>query len=211
MSDQPRSLKDLLSPELTAGVLEGEVTPEPALRKDDVCILVAGLRGYAEWCESRDPMGVGTALCALYAPLLECLARRGGTLDRFLAGGLIGLFGAPIHETGEHDQALHCALEMVAAADRVGPENSLPPLAIAIATGPVAVGFIGGGPALCYTAVGDVVNVALSLQRYACCTDARVVASEAFVRAASKPDEAGMLAAVQLDDRKEPVQAFRLA
>ena len=161
----------------------------------EICVLSVGIVNYPALCESTDPMAVVSRLNALYDSLTTMLYNHDGTCDKFVDGGLLALFGAPYSIPDTCGSAAACALEMAA----------IDGLAIGVAHGRAAVGYIGSDKALAYTAIGDVVNVAIGLRHAAQHAGTRVYAS-----AAVQPRSDDWID-VRIDGRNALVQACCLA
>jgi len=98
-----------------------------------------------------------------------------GTISSYLTDGFVALFGAPIAHEDHARRAVLAALGIKRRIAEAGVPNapSAAPgvatrevtLTMTLHTGPVAVGQLGSGPSRRPTAVGDAINLLVSLQR----------------------------------------------
>jgi DNA-binding SARP family transcriptional activator/class 3 adenylate cyclase len=140
-----------------------EVAPPPSVREERrlVTVLFADLSAGQE----LDPESAQAMLAPHVARVRAELERFGGTIDRFVGGALLAVFGAPVAHEDDPERAVRAALgvvELVRALGRDAPE--LEPVARAgIATGEALVRL--GAPASAGDALvqGGVVGAALRL------------------------------------------------
>ncbi len=164
---EERRLKELfskyLSPQVMNQVLRG---PRPDLngQRQTITVLIADLRGFTAFAESKTPEEVVKILNCHLSLMTDIIFTYGGTLDKFLGDAVLALFGAPLSQRDHAQRALAAAL----AISKLFSENSkYLPVGIGLSTGEAMIGNIGGGKRLEYTAVGDTVNIAARLQELA--------------------------------------------
>ena len=165
------------------------------LELKEICVLSAGIVGYPALCESTEPLAVASRLNALYESLTTMLYNHDGICDKFVDGGLVALFGAPVEIPDMCGSAAACALEMA----------EIDGLAIGVAHGRAAIGYIGSRTTQSYTAIGDVVNVAIGLRHAAQQLGACVYASAAVHSSSDDWID------VRIEGRNALVRAYRLA
>jgi class 3 adenylate cyclase len=133
----------------------------------------------------------------------------GGVVDKFVGDLIMVLFGAPVSTGRDAEQAVACALAMLAERRRMN-EGAAHPLevGIGIATGDVVAGCMGSEQRQSYTVLGHRVNLASRLCSVAglgeIMTDAET--------ARDLPDHLPVTAAepMRLKGLSEPVEAYRV-
>ncbi|MFO7168617.1 MAG: GAF domain-containing protein [Chloroflexota bacterium] len=140
---------------------------EPAER--DVVVLIADLRGYTSLTEGLEPrVLVEQVLNRYFTAMIDVLYRHGGTIDKFLGDGFIGLFGVPIAREDDLERSLVAAVDLQRAFAELqrGWREELDleiGMGIGLGYGRAVVGHIGSAQRLDYTVIGDVVNIASRL------------------------------------------------
>jgi adenylate cyclase len=164
--EQERNLCDqlqrTLSPDVAARVVGGGLVVERGRAAlSDVTVLISGIRGFTAICEGADPRSMVGLLDEHFEQMAAILLANGGTLEKFMGDGLIGLFGPPALPADAAFRATACALEMQRAMR--APHR----IAIGLHSGEVATGFLGSSQVLKYAAIGDTMNTAVRLQSIA--------------------------------------------
>jgi DNA-binding SARP family transcriptional activator/class 3 adenylate cyclase/tetratricopeptide (TPR) repeat protein len=151
-----------------------------------------------------DPEQLRPVLAPHHARVLSELQRFGGTVDRFVGGAVLAVFGAPVAHEDDPERAVRAALRVMELARELAqgaPE--LEPVARAgVATGEALVS-LGAEPAAGQAlAQGYVVEAALGLQRAA--HPGAVVVDEATARATRDAIEYQESEPVLLDGEPNP-------
>jgi adenylate cyclase len=100
--------------------------------------------------------------------MTEVLYRHGGTIDKFLGDGIIGVFGVPIAREDDVQRSLAAAADLQLAVAELQRtwwrELGLDiRMGVGLGYGRAVVGNIGSAQRLDYTVIGDVVNTASRL------------------------------------------------
>src|SRR5438067_12913391 len=125
-----------------------------------VTVLFADLSGFTSLSERLDPEEVRAFQNALFEALGQSIVRFGGFVAKYLGDAVMALFGAPVAHENDPQRALHAALDMLARARalsiqweaRLGQPVALH---VAVHTGPVVAGNLGGGSGAAYDVTGD--------------------------------------------------------
>ncbi|MEO0436928.1 MAG: adenylate/guanylate cyclase domain-containing protein [Pseudomonadota bacterium] len=137
-----------------------------------VTVLMADLRGFSELAGELEPEGLVGLLQPFFMRMTEVIHQYGGFVDKFLGDGVMALFGAPNLLESSELNALACAAEMQCAIDELNRRNAtlqIPPLfvGIGISSGEVMAGAFGSSEYREYTVLGDAVNLAARLEKFA--------------------------------------------
>lgn len=147
-----------------------------------VTVLFADLSGFTSLAERLDPEEVRAFQSALFEALSQAITRYDGFVAKFLGDAALAIFGAPVAHEDDPARALHAALDMLARSAKLSEqweERLGQPviLHIAVHTGPVVAGSLGGVTGAAYDVTGDTVNTASRLVGEA--TPGTILVSEA--------------------------------
>ncbi|MCA9706104.1 MAG: adenylate/guanylate cyclase domain-containing protein, partial [Myxococcales bacterium] len=171
-------------------------------------VLFSDVRGFTAFSESVQPEEVVAMLNRYLEAQAEVVDRHGGDIDKFVGDELMATFRGPDMES----QAVACAVEMVAAVDRINaalPEGS-PRLQVGVGVnaGEVILGAMGARNRMDYTVIGDAVNLGARLCSAA--EPGQVLVSAPVRIAAGNP--AGLrfeaLEPLRVKGKREPVEIF---
>ena len=131
--------------------------------RSEVSILFSDIRGFTRMSATMEPDEVVDMLNAYFAALVEAIFRCEGTVDKFIGDAILAVFGSPDPDPEHHRQALHAALAMQEAVQKLNAarrERNQPTceIGIGVHSGDVLHGFVGTQERLEFTVVGDAVN-----------------------------------------------------
>jgi DNA-binding SARP family transcriptional activator/tetratricopeptide (TPR) repeat protein len=208
---QDPSLEPSAEPPGEAATVEPLLEAEPWLGGERKTVTVA----YVELVESTTAGGADPELTRrLLARGIEVASgacdRHGGTVEGFIGGVLVAVFGLPAAHEDDALRAARAAVELreAVAALHAGPERDPRVRLVArvgINTGEVLVGDSAGGPA---AASGDAVTLAARLQQAA--GDGEVLVGETTRRLLGNAARVEPGAALVLDRRGRPATVWRL-
>ena len=171
----------------------------PAQRKQ-ATILFANVTGFTELAESLPETRMLDVLNILWQRLDSAITNNGGTIDKHMADGVLGVFGVPTAREDDAERAVRASLGMRAAlidflndVEALGAGENWQPflsnqdedpfsslqLSIGINTGPVIVGDVGNRDEV--TVIGDTVNVASRLQKHAASSGGILIAHDTYI------------------------------
>jgi adenylate cyclase len=131
--------------------------------RSEVSILFSDIRGFTRMSATMEPDDVVDMLNAYFAALVDAIFRCEGTVDKFIGDAILAVFGSPDPDPEHHRQALHAALAMQEAVQKLNAarkERNQPTceIGIGVHSGDVLHGFVGTQERLEFTVVGDAVN-----------------------------------------------------
>jgi len=189
---------------------------EPSLtapQSQAVTILMADLRGFSSLAGSTEPDALVEMLQPFFTEMTEIIHQHGGYIDKFLGDGIMALFGAP-QSTEEHlQQAVSCAAHMqdaMHAVNRGKAAMQIAPLYIGIglSSGQVMAGSFGSEKYYEYTVIGDAVNIAARLEKFA--LRGEVLLSDACYRALKPDVETDNGREIEVRGQSKPITVHKL-
>jgi len=160
-------LKRYLSPQLADYILKSD---DPDLFKShrrEITAIFLDLRGFTAFSDSAEPEEVIALLRSYHAEMGKLIFKFGGTVEHFVADGLMVFFNDPVPCQDHTEKAVRLSMGM---RDRVKElrtgwlqKGYDLDLGIGLAAGYAAVGNIGFEGQLDYSAVGNVTNLASRL------------------------------------------------
>jgi adenylate cyclase len=208
-----RAFSGYISRQVLETIMEkGEV---PALKGERrrITVLFADIRGFTTISEGMTPEEVVEVLNEFFDRMVEVLMRHKGTIDKFLGDGIMVIFGAPVDDPYQEQNAVMAAIEMqkelhnlCTAWETKGRQPIR--MGIGINSGPAIVGNIGSEDHMEYTAIGDTVNLASRLESATKELGLEIAVCEqtyAAVRPLFQWKPAGTIA---IRGRTEPVRAY---
>jgi adenylate cyclase len=187
--------------------------PHRDVDRRQVTVLFADLSGFTSLAERLDPEEVRAFQNVLFEALGQAISRYDGFVAKFLGDAALAFFGAPVAHEDDPERALHAALDMLARSARLSEQweaRLAQPvvLHVAVHTGPVVAGSLGGIGGAAYDVTGDTINTASRLLGEA--TPGTILVSEA-TRALTQHrfafDAAGELF---LRGKAGPMEVYRL-
>lgn len=160
-------LKRYLSPQLADHILKSD-DPDPfKSHRREITAIFLDLRGFTAFSDSAEPEEVIALLRSYHAEMGKLIFKFGGTVEHFVADGLMVFFNDPIPCQDHTEKAVRLSMGM---RDRVKElrtgwlqKGYDLDLGIGLAAGYAAVGNIGFEGQLDYSAVGNVTNLASRL------------------------------------------------
>ncbi len=135
----------------------------------EVTILFTDIRGFTTISEGLTPNQVAHLLNQYFTPMTAIIRDAKGTVDKFIGDAVMAFWNAPLDVANHPFHAVHCALKMQAALDKLNVtlEEELDihlTMGTGLHTGKVYVGNMGSTELLDYTCIGDSVNLAARLE-----------------------------------------------
>lgn len=142
--------------------------PQPEVRS--ATALFTDLRGFSGLAENlRDhPASLLALLNEHLAEVVRAVLWNRGVVEKFVGDGILVTFGARATESDDQERALGAAMGVIAANEALNRRRADAwgfrlDVAVALATGPVAVGAVGSQECWEWGVLGDPINVASRL------------------------------------------------
>ena len=134
----------------------------------EVTVFFSDIRSFTEISEKLEPYEVVEFLNAYMTRMVDCVARTGGVVDKFIGDAIMAVWGSPESAGSPKADALNAvrtALLMRSSLidfnkDRGGDKKPIIRIGCGINSGPVIAGQIGSKSRMEYTCIGDTVNFA---------------------------------------------------
>lgn len=166
------TFKKYVSENIVDELLQNDSLLELGGAQNDVCVLFSDIRGFTALSETMKPSEVVYLLNTYFEAMIDVVFAHNGTLDKIIGDELMVLYGVPIKNKNDSQNAVNTAIEMFKALEKFNKQiekENLPKLKIGIGInyGKVVSGNIGSEKQMNYTVIGDVVNLASRLCSHA--------------------------------------------
>jgi len=156
-----------MAKEFAERVLDGSPLAEGSVQI--ATVLFSDIRRFTTLTESLTPQATVEMLNEYFSEMAELVQQYGGALDKYIGDAVMAVFGAPVSNAADADNAVTAAIEMVRRLRRLNGRRSsrgARPLEISVglASGELAAGPVGAPNRADYTVIGDSVNLAARLQ-----------------------------------------------
>ena len=170
-----------------------------------VTVLFVDMVGFTSRSESADPEEVRDIQRAYFVAVSGEIHRFGGTVEKYIGDAVMAIFGAPRAHDDDPERALHAALAIRDAVQRLEPRIEL---RVGVNTGEVVGGPAPGSQSDDYTVTGDAVNVTARLQQAA--EPGNILVGPMTRRLAAGQFEFAAVQPLDLKGKAEPVEAWLL-
>jgi class 3 adenylate cyclase len=178
-----------------------------------VSILMSDLRGFSGLSERLGPEKMIGLLNRYLGRMTPVILEHRGTINEFIGDAILVLFGAPFERPDDAERAVRCAAAMQRAMTGFNAESraeGLPELVMGIAvhSGQVVAGNIGGKDRMKYGVVGPAVNLAGRIESLT--VGPQVLVSEATLARVRHLVSVGPPSQVAVKGVPEPVTVYEL-
>src|SRR5213082_560122 len=199
------NIAQVIAQQQDAGRLPSEKRP--------VVLFFSDIRGFTPMSETMSPDAIATLLTAYFSEMVEVVFEHGGMLDKFMGDAIMALWGAPIAHEDDADRAMRCALDQLAALEKLNAkwkDEGRPALGIGIGInfGEVFAGNVGSDRRLEYTVIGDAVNTAKRLCDTAGANE--ILISEPFYQQLKQPPKVDPLEPIQVKGKSKKIPVYRV-
>lgn len=161
------ALTKYISPEIALEVMRGNaIKPQ----KPSITIMFVSLCNFLPLLSSLPYKTLMIVLKAWFRNFGRAINRQGGTIDKYIDGCIMAIFGAPKPLQNNEEAACSAALHFYTAMQEV--EKEVEPYfpnrlyySVGVHCGPTFVGHIGYSERKCYTVIGNNANVASRVEK----------------------------------------------
>jgi class 3 adenylate cyclase/CHASE2 domain-containing sensor protein len=158
-----------VSPQVMRALLGGDLQVEQNGERQEVTLLVAGIRGFAARSAASTPEAMIALLNRFYAAAALAIQNAGGAVEKYVGDGLMATFGLPQPLPAPPRSALEAAQDLLLRVDRLNLElvaEGIEPLRIGIGihAGEVLAGNVGSPRRREFSVIGDAVAIASRLE-----------------------------------------------
>jgi len=186
-------------------------------RERELTVLFSDIRGFTPLSERLGAERTVRLLNRYFEAMTAVILEHEGMIDKFIGDAILAVFGEPV-SSGDHTrQAVRAALDMRRALERLNADPEFRSLldrdegldtGIAINTGPMFVGNLGGLKRKDYTVIGDAVNLCSRLEGLARDENPRIIVSEAAYSHVQDMVEVRSLGDITVKGKSVPVSVF---
>ena len=212
MIERMSRLKRYLSPQLADSILNGNDLDLFKSQRREITAMFLDLRGFTAFSDSTEPEEVMDLLRSYHTEMGKLTFEFGGTVEHFVADGLMVFFNDPVPCDNHVEKAVHLSIAM---RDRVKQlrrgwlhKGYDLDLGIGLAAGYAAVGNIGFEGQMDYGAVGNVTNLAARLCGAA--KGGQILTDQKTIAAIENIAEIEALGELYLKGLVRPVRAFNI-
>jgi adenylate cyclase len=170
---QRREIKSAFSMYVSPALVDEVIAHPERLKlggeRRHMTILFSDLAGFTTISEQFDPEKVSGIVNRHLSEMTDTILDHSGTVEKFLGDGIMAMWGAPVPDERQHENAVRAAIDMQRkmgelSADIRGDTGVDLKMRIGVNCGDCIVGNMGGNNRFDYTAVGDAVNLASRLE-----------------------------------------------
>jgi adenylate cyclase len=178
-----------------------------------VCVMFLDIRDFTTFSENNPPEKVVNFLNTLFEPMIDIVNQHNGVINKFLGDGFMAIFGAPISDGKDSQNAVNAAQEIIETVKQKIGKAEIPPIRIGIGlhTGKAVTGNVGSAQRKEYTVIGDVVNLASRIEQLNKQFDSQLLISAAVCEAIGQNTDTLIdQGLIPVKGRKELVQIYRI-
>lgn len=215
LATMEQNLMQLVDPGVFQEILKMDDILRPGGQKLEITSMFVDIRNFTAISEQLQPTEVTDLLSAFYAEVVRVVFVHYGTVDKFMADGILLIFGAPLPSEQHRQRALEAARYILATCQTFRERykealNIDLDIGISINSGPAVVGWIGPASNMQYTAIGDTVNTCVRLQEQAKEFQTRLIMSESTAEVLKDDPDLVCLGDVQVRGKEATLKIYTL-
>lgn len=209
-------LSRFFAPEIAEKISRGEAGHGEEV---EATVLYVDIRDFTALSERIGPSALISMLSEYQSRMVPVIAENGGTVERFTGDGVLASFGAAKRRPAFAADAMRAATTILDAADAWSKDRGargLDPVRIGVAltTGTLIIGAVGGGGKFEYTLVGEPANRAAKIEKQNKLMGSRALADRNTVELAQDQGWDGTVAdffpSTKVADVDTPVDLYAL-
>jgi adenylate cyclase len=203
---------EYVSPEVMGKLLD--LKPDLRSESKNVCVMFLDIRNFTGFAEKRSPEEVVQYLESLFEFMIEIINRHHGIINKFLGDGFMAVFGAPLSDGKDCQNAVEAAQEILERLRQEVEAGTILPTTVGIGlhAGEAVTGSIGSALRREYTVIGDVVNLAARIEKLNKEFDSQLLISEMVWQAINEDRKKAMpMGQVQVRGREQAIQVYQVA
>ncbi len=201
-----------VSPAVVDKLLDQNADVEGEIRR--VFIMFLDIRNFTTYAEHKKPEEVISYLNTLFEFMVEIVNRNNGIINKFLADGFMAVFGAPLSDGRDSQNAVSASLEILDSVKAEFENGTIPDTRVGIGlhAGDAVIGNVGSAQRKEYTIIGDVVNTASRIEQLNKKFKSQILISrEVWKSVGENLKDAEYLGEILVKGREEPIQIYKLA
>lgn len=209
-------LSRFFAPEIAEKIARGEAGQGEEV---EATVLYIDIRDFTALSERIGPAALIEMLSEYQTCMVPVIAEHNGTVERFTGDGVLASFGAEKRSSTYAADAMRAAWAILQAADEWSADRTargVDPVRIGVAltTGRVIIGAVGGGGKFEYTLVGEPANRAAKIEKHNKLLGCRALADQMTIDLAGAQGWSGSLAdsfpSTKVADVDNPVDLIAL-
>ena len=166
------TFKKYVSKNIVDKLLENEDSLNLGGTESDITILFSDIRGFTSMSEKLNPTQIVKLLNKYFQSMIDVVFKYNGTLDKIVGDELMVLYGVPLKNDMDTENAVNTAIEMFKKLDKFNShivKEGFEPfrIGIGINKGKAVSGNIGSEQQMNYTVIGDTINLGARLCSHA--------------------------------------------
>ena len=166
------TFKKYVSKNIVDQLLENEDSLNLGGTESDITILFSDIRGFTSMSEKLNPTQIVKLLNKYFQSMIDVVFKYNGTLDKIVGDELMVLYGVPLKNDMDTENAVNTAIEMFKKLDKFNSQiikEGFEPFSIGIGInkGKAVSGNIGSEQQMNYTVIGDTINLGARLCSHA--------------------------------------------
>ncbi|MCP4130650.1 MAG: adenylate/guanylate cyclase domain-containing protein [bacterium] len=200
-----------VSPEVVNKLLAQKTDMESETR--NVCVMFLDIRDFTSFSEKRTPGEVINYLNTLFDFMIDIINTNKGIINKFLGDGFMAVFGAPLSDGRDSQNAYAAALEILEELRKRNEGGDIPitKIGIGLHSGEAVTGNVGSVRRKEYTIIGDTVNLASRIEQKNKEFNSRLLISETVYGVITADKERiEELSPITVKGRLEPVKIYKV-